>query len=143
MTDLEFIASITTTDEESQPEDATVLYQVIKNYEQMTVEEVIAEILDPTISESDPLYTQDEKDLANKINQWQNRAKDSEKSYLLEKFEIMYRKPNKEISLPIDLKSPIRNYSDVIQEKVLPAQFGEKEIKYLGADFIARFVSGY
>jgi len=144
MTDLEFIASMTTLDEEGQSDDATVLYQGIRNYEQMTVEKVIAKILDTNISQSDPFntpYTQDEKDLADKIKKWQQKAKESTDPDKPDRFEIMYRKPNGNLSDSIDLRSPIRNYSDAVQEKVKPAQFGE-EVKYLGADFVARFTAG-
>ena len=144
MTDLEFIASMTTLDEEGRSDDATILYKEIRNYEQMSVEKVIAKILDTNVSRNEPFntpYNPDERELVDKITSWKQRAKDSAESDSPDRFEIMYKKPNGEISPAIDLRSPLRNYPDMVQEKIKPEQFGE-EVKYLRADFFAKFTGG-
>ena len=102
---------------------------------------VLEYMLNPREDSLNPAYEQDQRELADRIRDWKRRAENPADPEHPDRFQLMYRKSNGELSAPVDLNTYIRDYNDLILDKREVGEF-EQELKYNGIDLVTKFIPG-
>ena len=109
------------------------LEKTVASCREKTFGKVLDYLLDSGEDSRNTGYSVDQRRLMDQIYRWKEAAQSGQGS-----FDLMYSKPNGAYSEPLSLDSVVRDYPDMVFDKVKRSEFGDP-VEYQGIDLVARF----